>query len=63
MIKMKNIDENGNREIYFSRNDGSYRTLQPKTTWNSKVQDDYLFMDLFKICVNNRKYFRIVQIF
>ena len=41
MIKLKNIDENGNKKIYFSRNDCSYLTLLPSTSWNSKAQEEY----------------------
>ena len=42
MIKLKNINENGNKKINFSRNDGSYFSLLPKTIWNSKAQEEYL---------------------
>ena len=39
MIKLKNIDENGNKEIYFSRNYDLYLTLMPKKSLHSKAQD------------------------
>ena len=39
MIKFKNIEENGNRKIYISRNDRQYRTLLRKKKLHSEVQD------------------------
>ena len=41
MIKFKNIDENGNRKIYISRNVRQYRTLLRKKKLHSEVQDEY----------------------
>ena len=41
MIKFKNIDENGNRKIYISRNDRQHRTLLRKKKLHSEVQDEY----------------------
>ena len=41
MIKFKNIDENGNKKIYFSRNDGPYCTLLPKKSLHSQELDEY----------------------
>jgi len=38
MIKLKTIDENGNKKMNFSSNDDSYLNLMPKTSWNSKSQ-------------------------
>ena len=35
MIKFKNIDDNGNKKIYFSRNDGPYCTFLPKKSSHS----------------------------
>ena len=40
MIKLKNNDANGNKKINFSRNDDSYLSLLPKTSWNSKEQEE-----------------------
>ena len=42
MIKLKNFDENGNKEIIFSRNDGSYFALMKKKRLYSKSQDECL---------------------
>ena len=41
MIKFKNIDENGNKKIYFSRNDGPNCTLLPKKSLHSQELDEY----------------------
>ena len=41
-IKLKNIDANGNKKIYFSRNYDLYLTLMPKKSLHSKAQDEYL---------------------
>ena len=41
MIKFKNIDDNGNKKIYFSRNDGPYCTFLPKKSLHSQAQDEY----------------------
>ena len=41
-IKLKNIDENENKKIIFSRNDGSYFTLMQKKSLNSKAKDECL---------------------
>ena len=49
MIKLKNIDENGNKKIYFSRNDRSYLTLLPSTSWNSKAQEEYFSSTCSKV--------------
>ena len=42
MIKLKNIDANRNKKIYFSRNYDLYLTLMPKKSLHSKAQDEYL---------------------
>ena len=39
-IYLKIIDANGNKKINFSRNDDSYLSLIPKTSWNSKLQEE-----------------------
>ena len=39
-IYLKIIDTNGNKKINFSRNDDSYLSLIPKTSWNSKLQEE-----------------------
>ena len=49
MIKLKNIDANGNKKINFSRNDGSYLTLMPKKGLNSKEKDEYLSWTCLKV--------------
>ena len=49
MIQLKNIDENGNREIIFSRNDGSYITLMPKKSLHSQAKDEYLSWTCLKV--------------
>ena len=41
MIKFKNIDDNGNKKIYFSRNDDPYCTFLPKKSLHSQAQDEY----------------------
>ena len=41
-IKLKNIDENENKKIIFSRNDGSYFALMKKKRLHSKSQDECL---------------------
>ena len=49
MIKLKNIDANGNKKINFSRNDGSYLTLMPNKGLNSKEKDEYLSWTCLKV--------------
>ena len=39
-IYLKIIEANGNKKINFSRNDDSYLSLIPKTSWNSKLQEE-----------------------
>ena len=39
-IYLKIIDANRNKKINFSRNDDSYLSLIPKTSWNSKLQEE-----------------------
>ena len=39
-IYLKIIDANGNKKINFARNDDSYLSLIPKTSWNSKLQEE-----------------------
>ena len=41
-IKLKNIDENENKKINFSRNDGLYFALMQKKSLHSKAQDECL---------------------
>ena len=41
-IKLKNIDENENKKINFSRNECSYFTLMQKKSMNSKAKDECL---------------------
>ena len=50
-IKLKNINENVNKKINFSRNDSSYLSLQPNTTRNSKEQEECVSSTRLKVAL------------
>ena len=51
MIKLKNINENVNKKINFSRNDSSYFSLLPNTTRNSKEQEECVSSTRLKVAL------------
>jgi len=51
MIKLKNINENVNKKINFSRNDSSYFSLLPNTTRNSKEQEECISSTRLKVAL------------
>jgi len=50
-IKLKNINENVNKKINFSRNDSSYFSLLPNTTRNSKEQEECVSSTRLKVAL------------
>ena len=50
-IKLKNINENVNKKINFSRNDSSYLSLLPNTTRNSKEQEECVSSTRLKVAL------------
>ena len=51
MIKLKNINENVNKKINFSRNDSSYFSLLPNTIQNSKEQEECVLSTRLKVAL------------
>ena len=55
MIKLKDIDSNGNKIINYSRNGISYVTLLKKTSWNLQEKKEYFSCKYQKVFPNSIK--------
>ena len=49
MMKLKDIDSNGNKIINYSRNGISYLTLLKNTSWNLQEKKEYFSFPCSKV--------------